>query len=317
MHDIRTVFRPKSGLTSIDIDADGISIVQIQHNKNDQNTLPIIAHCLYRKVGRRQDDLQLTLQSINSELGLKRSLCTTVLSSDHYKLLLTDKPNVPDNELAAALSWQVKDMIDKPIEETTFEVFLAPEAADTTKPTPAYVLAADNNAIQQCADLLTEAKINLHCIDIHEMALRNLIMIQPEPEQAKALLWLDKKNGTLIIVRDGAIYMCRAVGVGMDNFLDETRVAQENDSLMLEIQRSLDYYEARYQAAPIRNIMLAPGITTSIPSLSDAIQQTLGIEAQTFNLDDYLEHHSDMPDNWQQDYFISIGAALRQEEAIT
>lgn len=310
-----SILKKKTALTCINIESNGIAVVQINQSKENSDALPVITQCLFRTL-KNENDIKSTLQSLNIELSLKRSRCTTVLSSQYYKLLLTDKPKVPDNELVAALRWQVKDMIDKPIDETTFEVFSAPITADNSIPEPAYILAADNIAIQQRADLMAEAKINLHSIDIHEMALRNLIMLLPDAGQPTVLLWLDKEYGTLIIVRDAAIYMCRSIPIGLNSFSTEMNNEQENDSLMLEIQRSLDFYESRYQSAPIRNIYLAPGITDCAPSLAASIQQTLGIESQVFNLDDYIEYHSEsMPDHWQATHFIGIGAALRREEA--
>ena len=310
MHDILTSFRPNSGLTCIHIQGDGIAVVRIARRKNDAP--PVISECLLRPLDKQQD-LDKTLKSLSKELGLKNSRCTTLLAEQNYKLLMTDRPKVPDTELAAALSWQIKDLIDQPVDETTFEVFPAPPAADITAAESSYVVAAENDAIQRSVAPLANANINLHCIDIQEMALRNLTMLMPETEQGKVLLWLNKNNGILIIARDGEIYLSRSISIGIDDLSDESNQDRNIDALILEIQRSLDYYETRYQTNPITSILLAPGISTRIPALATLIQQTLAIDARPFELDQYIEYSTEMPENWQRDFFIPIGAALRTE----
>jgi MSHA biogenesis protein MshI len=313
LHDILTFFKPKPGLTCIQIHDHGIAIVRVcQHNAS-----PVISECLYRPL-TSEHGLNQTLQTMSKELGLNRSRCTTLLDEQHYKLLLTDRPKVPDNELVAALRWQIKDMIDQPVEETTFEVFPAPAVADIAAPESSYVVAANNTAIQQHVEPLVNANINLHSIDITEMALRNLTMLAPEEGHSTALVWLGEDQGKLIITHNGEIYLSRPISMGINDIKNETQdgLAHDNtDALILEIQRSLDYYESRYQTSPITHILLAPGIATSAPQIATAIQQTLALDTSTLELDQYIDHNNEMPDNWQTDFFIPIGAALRNEEA--
>jgi MSHA biogenesis protein MshI len=106
--------------------------------------------------------------------------------------------------------------------------------------------------------------------------------------------------------------------MGINDIKNETQdgLAHDNtDALILEIQRSLDYYESRYQTSPITHILLAPGIATSAPQIATSIQQTLALDTSTLELDQYIDHNNEMPDNWQTDFFIPIGAALRNDEA--
>jgi len=312
LRNILTSLVSNQGLTCIQVKRDGIAVVRITRDTSHNDAEPIISDCLFRAVDK-QENLASSLKALNKELGLKRSRCTTVLPEQNYKLLLTDKPNVPDNELAAALSWQVKDLIDQPVDETTFEVFPAPPAADITAPESSYVVAARNDAIQDCITPLANANINLHCIDIREMALRNLTMLMSAADESVIMLWLSEHYGSLIIARNGDIYLSRPISMGLDDLGDGPHQSQNIDALILEIQRSLDYHESHYQTNQISKIMLAPGLTKRCAALASAIQETLAIETGTFNLDRYIKHTTELPENWQADFFIPIGAALRHE----
>jgi len=311
LHDILTLFKHEPGITGITISDDCITMARIQRN---QDTSPTLTKCVQRRFFGPYE-LNNELKVLSKELGLKRSHCTTLLPDNDYTLMLTDTPKVPPNELISAIRWQVKDLIDWPVDETTFEIFPAPVAADISAQKSTYVLAANNEGIQKCADLLSAAKINLQSIDTHEMALRNIGMLLPEVEQGIAILWLNNINGTLIIIRNGEIHLTRTISLGLDKLSDQLDQESNSDILVLEIQRSLDYYETRFQTSPIPSIMLAPGIITVAPWLPSAIKQSLGLKAPEIKLEDHLKNNTDAPTVLPSDYFIAIGAALRHEAA--
>lgn len=311
MHDILTSFIPVPGITAITISDDCITVARVERDKNDK---PTLSCCVQRRFFGPYE-LKNMLNKLSKELGLKRARCTTLLPDDNYTLLLIDTPKVAQNELISALRWQVKDLIDRPVEETTFEIFPAPTAADVAAPESTYVFAADNEAIQQCVDQMTTAKINLHSIDTHEMALRNISMLLPEAEQGIAILWLNNINGTLIITRNNKIHLTRTISLGLDTLSDQMERDNNSDNLILEIQRSLDYYESRYQTSPIHQIILAPGITIAAPWLPAVIKQALDIDATEIDIGKHFNQSSDMSSILPADYFITIGAALRNETA--
>ena len=311
MHDILTLFKPNPGVTGITISDDCVTVA---HILRDQNATPKLTTCIQRRYFSPYE-LNNVLKLLSKELRLQRSRCTTLLPNNNYTLLLTDTPNVPNNELIAALRWQVKDLIDRPVEATTFEAFPAPKAADINAADATYVLAADNDAIQQRADLLTTASINLHSIDTHEMALRNIGMLLPELTEGVAILWLNNNDGTLIIVRDNDIYLTRTISLGLDRLSEQLERDDNGNTLILEIQRSLDYYETRFQSTPIRHLILAPGILTAAPWLPALIKQEINLDAEEFDLEKYIDSQTAIASTLPSDCFITIGAALRHEAA--
>lgn len=314
MRDIRKFFRSEPGLTSIDVTTDSINTVRLLPPVGDDTSRPKISACIQQHY-RDPEELRNALHRLSLELQLKRANCTTLLPEPNYQLLLTEAPRVPADELLTALRWQVKDLLDTPVDETTLEIFPAPATADISMSDLIYVLAAPNQAIQAHADLLTDAGINLQTIDVQEMALRNIIMLTQIADQVTALLWLRPNDGHLMIAHDSNIYLNRTISIGLNEFSNSNNDDQLIDTLALEIQRSLDYYESRYHLGPVRKLLLAPGISAACPHLPTTIVSALNLETSSLDFDDYLDHPQEMPEAWQQSFFISIGAALRQEAA--
>ena len=314
MRDIRTLFRSEPGLTSIDVTTDSINTVRLLPPVGDDMSRPKISACIHQPY-RGPEELHKALHSLSLELRLKHANCTTLLPEPNYQLLLTEAPRVPADELLTALRWQVKDLLDTPLDETTLETFPAPATADISMADLIYVLAAPNQAIQAHADLLADAGINLQTIDIQEMALRNIIMLAQEANQVTALLWLKPADGHLMIVHDSNIYLNRTIDIGLNEFSNSNDHNHLIDTLALEIERSLDYYQSRYHIGPVSKLLLSPGIDNACPDLPMIIVSALNLETCTLDFDDYLDHPQEMPETWQQSFFISIGAALRQEAA--
>jgi MSHA biogenesis protein MshI len=84
------------------------------------------------------------------------------------------------------------------------------------------------------------------------------------------------------------------------------------DQILLDIQRSLDYYESHFRQAPIRHLALAP-LPTEAPGLFEYLTHHLAMPVHQLDLSGYLETTEGLSASWQAKYFTVIGAALRQE----
>src|SRR5512141_641180 len=53
---------------------------------------------------------------------LARYRCATLLHPAEYQLMMVDAPNVPREELKAAIRWRVKDLLDYHIDDAAMDV---------------------------------------------------------------------------------------------------------------------------------------------------------------------------------------------------
>lgn len=254
-----------------------------------------------------------TLARIAAEYGLKRLSCTTILDQPDYSLLLTEAPDVPPDELRAAMRWRVKDLINFHINDATLDVFDLPGERMAGRARPMYVVAARTAAIQKRVDLVDAASINLQVIDIPEMAQRNLAMLLPEDARGLALLSFTPANGLLTITKQGELYLSRNLEVGLDTMLSGSDAAAYFDRIVLEVQRSLDYYDSHFHQPPIAGLMLVPSSRT-VSGLEEYLRANLNVSVHTFDIAQSMDFRRDFDTDARARCLLTIGVALREEK---
>lgn len=265
-----------------------------------------------RNWGMAGEDQEI-LNKLVDEYGLDRSFCTTLLHEGEYNLLLTEAPDVPTDELKAAIRWRIKDLIDYHINDATLDVFAIPGDNTPGQTRLMYAVAARNTVIQECIAHLENAGVNLQVIDIPELAQRNLAALLPEDEQGVVLLRFGHNTGLLTITRQGEIYLARNLDVGVDTLqqADDTTVYFER--ITLEIQRSLDYYDSHFRQAPVKKVALTLHGDTA-PGLLDYLNTNLSINAELLDLQHLLDWETPVSTELSPEGILTLGAALYQEQ---
>ncbi|MGS0682722.1 MSHA biogenesis protein MshI [Shewanella sp. 125m-7] len=177
-----------------------------------------------------------------------------VLAADFYQLLLVDKPNVPVEELCAALLWSVKDIVTQSVTDIHLDYF------ESSKQTTNKVNVVVTEKSFLSALLLAAKNVGLLTsgVTVEEMAISNLF------DDNQARLVLSHREGQellLTVVKAGEVFMQRRVR----GFLQIDKISAEDlgygvaDNLSLEIQRSMDYFESQLREAPVSSIELVMG----------------------------------------------------------
>lgn len=298
--------RQVPGLTALGIDAGGVCVASVEY----RGLRPALTRLDYHPWNGAEPEKILT--RLSAELGLKNARCTTLLDSSEYSLLLTEAPEAPADELRAAMRWRIKDMIDFHINDATLDVFDVPGERTPGRPRPLYAVAARSSAIQRRADQMDLAGIRLDVIDIPEMAQRNIAALLPQDAKGLAFLSFDNQRGLLTISRQGELYLSRVIEIGLDRLTGDGDRTGWYDRIVLEVQRSLDYYESHFRQAPVAALALAP-LPQPLPELFDYIRTNLNVPVEQVDLDDYFD--GAVPHELQARCLSTIGAALRQETA--
>jgi MSHA biogenesis protein MshI len=200
------------------------------------------------------DDCQQALKKYIEDHELTGQPCFCVLDDSSYELLLIDTPLVPEDEITDALRWQVQELIDSDIDDMVMEGFKQPNKNKT------YAAVSKKQSISQLVNFVDAIGLKLISIDIPELSYRNLvdgITIETHDEsvtldvektidqslalaQSKALLIIGEGEGHLLIFKNSNIYLSRKFPIrSVENIEDDDL----EDTLVLEIQRSLDYFE--------------------------------------------------------------------------
>ncbi len=262
------------------------------------------------------DDPHAALHSLIKHHHVKDNACATVLDVGDYQLLMVETPNVPQDELRAAVRWQIKDLIDFHIDDAVVDVFDAPQSPSRGQQ-QLYVVVTRQDHIQKLSAQLVEAGADLSVIDIPELVLRNLASLIPETSQGVALIYLGRHSGVIALCRDNILYLARTIELGYETLQESIANGQEYqlDNLALEIQRSLDYYDRYFQQAPITQLILLPP-PVSLPGFHKAMQNNLGLESRTFPLRETLHIGDDVSDETLGHCALAFGAALRKDRKV-
>jgi MSHA biogenesis protein MshI len=273
------------------------------------------------------------------QYSLHKSPCSTLIDIGDYSIISVEAPDVPPTELRQAIRWRIKDLIDFHIDDAVVDVYDAPATGASGKQNNLYVVVTQQSTIQKQADLLHNVDANLDVIDIPELVMRNITALLPENDAGVALVYLARDRGLITITRQSTLYLARSLDIGYEQLGQQPAAAEElsfgdslstsgedggstspgmtmnpaYDRLVLELQRSLDYYDRYFGQPPIAGIYLAP-TESELPGLNDYLHQNLAINTHNLDLNEHLECTTPLDPQTQAQCLLAIGAALRQEQ---
>lgn len=237
------------------------------------------------------------------------------LDSSRFNLSMIDTPAVGNDELLQALTWKVKDLIDFPLDELVMDYVDVPPTKSGTE--MVYAVTSRELAIRQIVDQAHAVEGTLERIDIPALALQNIISRLPQTEEGIALLNLTRRDSLLTLGRGEKLYLSRGVDTRSSD-LRERHLSSDGsldftlfDNLLLDIQRSLDYYDSFFVDPPIRHL-LVPAADHAFDDLIEYLDQNLSIEVRVFALEELVAP----AENLQQDpelygeLLLAVGAAL-------
>ena len=241
----------------------------------------------------------------------------TTLSHDEYTLVMVDQPDVPPAEMRAAVRWRLNEVLDFHVDDAGVDIFDVPGSAGA-RSNRVYAVAARSAAIRRAVDEFTANGLSLAVIDIPEFALRNLAERLPEDANGVAVIALEAERGIMTITRQSDLYLSRRLDFGTARLFGAGPVvdaANEGvlDGLVIEIQRSLDYYERHFGQNPIQTIVLAP-CAVPLAAARAYLQSQLGVTVREMDLNQLLTASEALDAATQAHCLLAIGSALRREE---
>jgi MSHA biogenesis protein MshI len=199
------------------------------------------------------DALQEKVKQYIEEQSLKKAYCCLVLDDQDYQLLAVEPPKVPASEMAEAVKWKVKDLIQFPITEAVVDVFSQPESHDANREI-IDVVVANKSIIDTKAQFIQDIGLDLVAIDIPELAYRNYFETCEHSDANVALVLVKQSYGKLVVINKGNVCFSRSFFVNYGGGLFDD--IPENE-IVLELQRSLDYYERQMRQVMPTTVVFA------------------------------------------------------------
>jgi MSHA biogenesis protein MshI len=321
------------GINALVLSEEGIAHACIIRNTGQPPTLQSLH---YSAIDNKAETSDLLKQFVQQN-GLDNfPIVTTLLTADS-NLVMLEKPEVTKDELRQAVRWKIKESVSFDINNAIVDVFEIPGQKERGRTPLVYVTAADKDFLKQQIQRLEEQNLEIESIDIAELVMRNIAALLPEDQQGIALLKLDATQGLMTLTQDSSLYLARNIEVGYnslatittssilgENAEEENGLALEEgmspdqqrslDAIVLEVQRSLDYYESHFAKPAINSLVIAP-IPYEIPGMIKYLAAALGLQVRLLDLNAVLDMQVSMSVEQQAHCFFAIGAALKKLES--
>ena len=270
--------KSKAGVVGLEVRADGLSFSLAK--PNDEGVLHI-SECVYRECNAAKRSQ--TLNELVSEFSLSGMPCRLVLPSDQYKVYPIEKPKVEENELADAVRWRVKDLLDFDLDDVVIDSYDFPNDALRGRPEQVNVVVSRSVVIQELVNLVDQSDLELDSIDIVDLAVRNIAQrIANDAERAVAILYLRPGAGMIVLVKGDTVYFSRHFHFSLDALKEPSQQDSVIQQLSLEIQRSFDYFESQLGQVPPRTVSLI-GPAPNVP-LANMLGGSIAAQVELLDL---------------------------------
>ncbi|MCU7554700.1 biogenesis protein MshI [Alteromonas sp. ASW11-19] len=185
--------------------------------------------------------------------GLSNTPAYLAFSLELYRQVQVDRPPVEDHEVHAALSFSVEEILGSDTQWVFDYTDLDVHVAGNKK---LNIFAIPQEAVAAASEKAVRAGVNLVQISVAELATCELM-----PATAEPLMLIVQETGeevSLNIVKNGHLYVSRRLK-GFENlgsFSEQELQMGLVDSLSVQVQRSMDYFESQLRQPPVRKIQL-------------------------------------------------------------
>lgn len=307
----------KDAKVAVCSDENTIAIARIRREKDLPPSLDVCEVQEIQNISIRDTEIA----RLTKIYDLDQYVCFSSMSIGDYNLILVEAPDVQPEEVRAAIRWKVKELIDFNIEDAVVDVFEAPAAKAASNNKMMYAVVARSNRVKQLIDQLNGAGLNLDIIDIPELALRNVATMLPEDVGGVALVYVGQSQGLITITKQSQLYLSRTINAGTSSLpesvlsvMDDESCQRWLDNIVIEVQRSMDYYESHFAQAQVSSLVITP-IGKEIPGVTEYISEQLQVPARMLDVNELIDTKEPISSLEQSRCLLAIGAALRIEEA--
>ncbi len=245
------------------------------------------------------------LLNMITRLKLKGMPCYAVMKSDHYQLFRTDTPNVPAAELKEALFWQMQHFTTSSKQDCVFEAFYMPNLkANSKEITSAYIAIAQKKEVESLVSIISKSNLQLKNIDIEELSLRNIIRVLPDANEGIGLFFVCENHIKIILFKEGFVVLYRKIEISEGMLL-----SIKTDLFLLELQRSLDYFESQMMGSLIKKVYYYSSVESD--DIFESLSGKVDVYFEFLDVHSFISCDHSFNEKALKNNFISIGAALR------
>jgi MSHA biogenesis protein MshI len=241
---------------------------------------------------------------------LRNASVHMALPFSDYHLHQLSLPKLAAAELRAAAGWKLREFLGYPLDQAVIEVFESPGRVIEGEHRY-FAAVAHKDVIQLRINGLISSGLKPDVIDIAELACRHSLVQQLQQvsggyEQGVLAVMLNQQEGLLVMIKQGLFHISRRLDWGYADANDAN--AEWLERLLLEVQRSLDFFEVNFKQAPPKTALVLPALADE--SLHHMLKN-LNMQLLAFDANTLLFERLNLPARIDLDTCVLMGMATR------
>jgi Tfp pilus assembly PilM family ATPase len=230
-----------------------------------------------------------------------------ILSPSFYQLIQMDAPEViEEGEMAKALRWQLKGLVDFPLNDIAVDAFMIPPHGSGNRRKKVFVAVTLQSELLNKIKIFEDCFLNVTSVTIAEMALSALVVCSSiSPETSSIVISFDDEMCQLYVYFQGDLYLCRSLPINKS--ITEPNSSANHD-MLLEIQRSIDYCLMELKLPEPQQILFTPTFYEA-SDLFIFLQEELGKEVKLLDSSPFFLGETTPPETMAHSFY-AIGGAL-------
>lgn len=347
-------WKPKN-LVGLDIGSHSIKIVELKHLKSgfelkNFGIAQLPPEAIVDGVIMDSAVVVESIRNLISNLKLKNKHVATSVAGHSLIIKKIQLPLMSEAELEEQIQWEAEQYIPFEIEDVNIDFQILGPLPDEEGQMEVLLVAVKKDIVNDYTAVIAEAGLSCHTVDVDAFAVENVFEVAYPEYMDKIVVLIDIGAGIMSInvLKNGISTFTRDITIGGSNFTEEIQkelgVSYEEaeilklggtsdragpqevagllrlttENLVLEIQRSLDFFGATSVEEEIHAIYLSGG-ACRVPGLASAVEERVGIPVEVLNPfrgvaapeklfdPDYLEAMGPVA-------AVSVGLALRRTD---
>jgi len=312
------LFSKKKELIGIDVGSTSIKLVQLREAKSgyELDSLGIASLPPEAIVDNTLMDSSAVADCIRSLVeGLAVRKVREAASSVSGNSVIIRKVQMPaatDEELESEILWESEQYIPFDIQDVNVDFQILPQGDDDPSKMNVLLVASKKDIINDYQSVFAEAGLKLVVVDVDAFAVQNAFEMNYDvnPEDVLALVNIGANMMNITVVKDGISLFNRDVQMGGSLYTEEIQkklgtssdeaermkvsagagssqslldaITKINDTISLEIRRSLDFYNSNALEGKISRLYLAGGGAKTL-NLAETIGERLSLPVEIVN----------------------------------
>jgi len=307
----------KKEIIGIDIGSSSVKLVQLKELKGAftlQNVgiLPLPLEAIVDNTLMDSSSIVEAIKKLIKSLNIRVKEAACSVSGNSVIIRKISLPAMPPEELEDQIHWEAEQYIPFDINDVNIDFQIL--ASDQNDPSKIEVLlvASKKEIINDYLAVFNEAGINLAVVDVDSFAIQNAFELNYDigSENVVALINIGASIMNLNIVKNDVSLFTRDVQMGGNLYTEEIQkqfgvsseeaekmkiseassdpaklkdtISRVNETLAMEMRRSLDFYNTTAGEGKINNVYISGG-GAKTPMLVEAVQQRLGLPVEILN----------------------------------